>query len=226
MALPALVRRSRTAAPLIAFVATALLATVLAAQAQLICSHEMIMAMPGMPAMDMNGMAGMGPAGSTVALCPVVLVLGIAAALLCANAAALLVFDRHRALTGRTLARICARLPLASTALTVLTLGSAAVGSMMAIDRSIPPNAPGWLQLAAIVAGIAVAATVVAIGAARCALALTRRIAVAIACAIEILTPRVPAAAFRRAERVALVARRAPVLAARRGLRAPPFSAR
>ena len=222
-------RRSRSAAPLIAFIATALFAIVMAAQAQLVCSHAMLVAMP---AMDMRGMAGTdmaaGPAlaGSTLALCPVELILGIAAALLCVNAAALLVFDRHRSTTGRAIARQCARLPLAATAATLLTLGAAAVCIMMAIDHSIPAGASGWLALVAAVAGIALAAAIIAVLAGRCALAFTRRIAVAIACAIEILTPRTLVPAYRRADRLALTARRAPVLAARRGLRAPPFAVR
>lgn len=228
MVLSALVRRCRSAAPLVAFTATALLAIVLAAQAQLVCSHEMIVAMP---AISMPGMAGMEmpPASSVtnaLALCPIVLILGIAAAVLCANALALIIFDPHRSTTGRTLARRISRLSLTTTATTLLALGSTAVGIMMAIDRSTPTGVTGWLLLAGIVVGIAVAASVIAAGTARCALALTRRLAVAIAYVFAALAPPVPVPVYARHDLGARTAHRVPALAARRGLRAPPHTVR
>jgi len=225
MVLSALVRHCRSAAPLVAFTATALLAIVLAAQAQLVCSHETIVAMP---AISMPGME-MPPASSAtnaLALCPIVLILAIAAAVLCANALALIIFDPHRCTTGRTLARRYARLPPTTTAGTLLALGSTAVGIMMAIDRSTPSGVTGWLLLAGIVVGIAVAASVIAAGTARCALALTRRLAVAIAYVFAALAPPVPVPVYARHDLGARTAHRIPALAARRGLRAPPHTVR
>lgn len=232
MAVSALVRRCRSAAPLVAFFATALLAIVLAAQAQLVCSHEMIVTMP---AMDMPGMAmgrhgmAMGEPrslGSAIALCPIVLILGAAAAVLCASALALLLVDEHRASSSRALVRACTRLPLLGTVATIIAFGSIAVGVMMAVDRNTPAGAAGWLSLIALVISIAVALTVLAIGAAKCALSLTERIAVAIALAIDLLRPAVPVRAYARCTRRAQRTHRVPALAARRGLRAPPFSVR
>jgi hypothetical protein len=223
MVLSALVRRCRSAAPFVAFIATAVLAIVLAAQAQLVCSHAMLVAMPAMAGMEM---AGMATGATTVALCPVVLILGIAAALLTANAIGLVLADPHRASSTRTLARRCAQLPVVTTAGTVIALGSAAVGTMMALDHSTPAGIAGWLLLAGIIAAIAVSTSVIAVAAARVTLALTRRIAVAIACAIALLRPAVPAPVPCRNDARRRIAHRVPLLAARRGLRAPPFRLR
>lgn len=223
MALFALVRRCRSLAPLAAFIATAVLAIVLAAQAQLVCGHalhvEMAAAMPGM---DMSGTAT-AAAPATLALCPVVLILGIAAALLALNAFTLIAFDPHRTTTARILARRCARLPLAGTAATVVACGSIAVGIMMTIDRSTPAGPAGWLTLAGVIAAIAVATAVIAIVTARCGLAFTRRLAVALAAVIERFVPTPPVPAYARLSRAGRTAHRVPLLAARRGLRAPPF---
>ena len=215
MVFSALARRCRPVVPVCAFLATAALAIVLAAQAQLACTREMTMTMPPMAGMDMTG-------GGVLMLCPIVLVLGIAAALLTANAFALIASDPHRTITGRALVRRYARLPFAHTAGAAIALGSGAVAAMMAVDGSTPGGLGGWLALGGIIVAVAVAVTVIALGSVRGLAALTRRIVVALVAELHRDRRAVALPAFTHRLRAAQAAYRVPLLAARRGLRAPP----
>jgi hypothetical protein len=217
MALSAVLGRGRLAAPLRAFLATAALSVLLAAQAQLACSRQMVMTMPGM---EMPASSGV------IALCPIVLLLGLAAAFLSAYAVATLAFGPHRRATGRALVRRYAQLPLHAVGGSVLALGSGSVGMMMALDGSTPAGLSGWLLLAGIVIAVAFATALAGLGVVRALLALGDRIAFVLAAEVQVLRRGALVPAFTHRPRAATAARRVPLLAARRGLRAPPFSGR
>jgi hypothetical protein len=170
----------------------------------------------------MNAMPGMDMAAhAPVMVCPIVLFLIVASALLTAFAAALLWRDPHRALTQRDILRTLARLPPARTAGCVGLAGTSAVGAMIWLERSGPPALPMCALLAALLFACALAATLAAIAAGRIAIAFGCRLILAIAAAIaragEVLAPcaqqLIPVVAGRHA---------VPLLAAGRGLRAPP----
>lgn len=220
-----LVRGCRLAMPLGAFLALATLATVLAAQAQIACTRQVSVGLPmaAMPGMDMNSMP---MTGGAVSLCPVVLVLSIAAIALTLNAIVVLLLDRGRDAVGRPLARYVVRQPFARTCACILTLGAGAVGTMMAIDGNVPQGPAGWFSLAGIVLATAVAATTIAIGFGRCVIALTRRIAIAFEREIRIVPRAVAAPHVNRRDCMAFAPLRIPLLAACRGLRAPPLVVR
>jgi hypothetical protein len=214
MAFRAAIGRCRFAVPLCAFLATAALTVLLAAQAQLACTRQMVMSMPaGMPPMPMPAATG------SLALCPVVLILGIAAALLTIYGVASLVADPHRGATGRALMRRYSSIPLRIVAGAVLALGSVSVGSMMALDGSTPSGISGWLLLAGIVAGIAFATSVTGFAIVRAILTLSRRVALVAVAERHVLRRGVLVPAFVRP---VTIVPRVPLLAARRGLRAPP----
>jgi hypothetical protein len=222
MSASSLVRGCRLAVPLGAFLALATLATVLAAQALIACTRQVSLGIPmaAMPGMDMSSMP---MTGGAISLCPVVLVLSIAAVALTLNALAVLLFDRGRI----ALARYAARQPFGRTCGCIVTLGAGAVGTMMAIDGNVPQGLGGWLSLGAIVVGAAVAATTIAIGFGRCVIAFTRRIAIAFERALRI-APRTVDAGLRaqRLASLSLNLNSVCLLASGRGLRAPPSFAR
>lgn len=221
MALSALVGRCRFAVPLYAFLATAALSVLLAAQAQLACSRHVVMTMPdGMPGMEMPASSG------AISLCPIVLVLGLAAAFLTAYAVATLTFGPHRRATRRALVRSYAHLPLHVIAGSVLALGSASVGLMMAVDGTTPAGFYGWLLLAGIVLAVAFAAALAGLGIMRAILALGERIALVLAAELHVLRRRALVPSFAQRRPAAPAGHRVPLLAARRGLRAPPLSVR
>jgi len=210
--------RSRVVA-LTALLASATLAMLLAAQMSLACTDKIAVPvandmMSAMPGMDMA--AASGP----VMVCPVVLVLIIASALLTALAAVMFRRDPHRGLAQRDLARTLARLPFAPTAGCVALAGTSAVGTMIGLERSGPPALPVCAILAALLFGCALAATLGAIAAGRIAIAFGRRLILAIAAAIA----RAADAVLPPAQQLApvLAGHAAPLLAAGRGLRAPP----
>jgi len=221
MLVPSVARGYRLAMPIGAFLTLATLAAVLAAQAQIACSHQVSVGLPmaAMPGMDMSSMP---IAGGAVSLCPVVLVLSIAAIVLTLNATAVLLLDRGCDAVSRPLAQYVVRQPFARTCACMLTLGAGAVGTMMAIDGNVPQGPAGWLSLGGIVLATAVAATVIAIGFGRCVIALTRRVAIVFDREVRIVRRAIDAAHVDRRRRMSLVQRRLPLLAACRGLRAPP----
>src|SRR5580698_4289628 len=96
----------------------------LAAQLSLAACTDKI-AMPMMPGMDMSAMQS--PGQPALMICPLVLALIIASALLTLTALGLLWRDPHRALTRRTIAGTLAQLPPARTAALLLLGGASAV---------------------------------------------------------------------------------------------------
>jgi hypothetical protein len=210
----------RSALPIGAFLALATLATLFAAQAQIACTRRISVAMPDMPGMDMSG----GPTGGALSLCPIVVMLSAAATILTLNAFALLLTSRNRGAVSRGLALFVMRLPFAGACATTLAFGAGAVGTMMALDGTAPDGAIGWLCLGAIILASGVAATLVAFGIGRFVLAITRRIVIALEREIQI--SRSADAHVRRRIGAAPPARRVPLLAAYRGLRAPPQTVR
>jgi hypothetical protein len=212
------VRVCRSAVPLGAFLALATLSIVLAAQAQIACTQQISVAM-SMPGMNMSTMPMQG---ATVSLCPIVLALSIAAVLLTLNATALLLFDPERRAVSRSLAIFVVRLPFAKTCASILALGAGAVGTMMAIDGNAPSGPDGWLSLLGIVLATAFAAAIIAVGLGRCIIAVTHRIAIAFERELAIVRRDFAAAYIDRCQRFAIARPCIPLLAARRGLRAPP----
>jgi hypothetical protein len=221
MSASSLVRGCRVVVPLGAFLTLATLATVLAAQAQIACTRQVSLGIPmaAMPGMDMNSMP---MTGGAISLCPVVLVLSIAAVALTLNALAVLLFDRGRI----ALARYAARQPFGRACGCILALGAGAVGTMMAIDGNVPQGAGGWLSLGGIVLATAVAATTIAIGFGRCVIALTRRITIVFERELRIAPRTAAAPHVDRRRRMGPAQLRMPLLAACRGLRAPPLVVR
>lgn len=221
MAFRAAIGRCRSAVPLCAFLTAAALTVLLAAQAQLACTRQMLMTMPaGMPPMPTPGATG------SLELCPVVLILGIAAALLTMYAVAAPVADPHRSATSGALMRRYSRIPLRTVTGAVIALGSASVGAMMAVDGSTPSGISGWLLLAGIVAAIAFATSVTGFAIVRAMLALSRGVTRVAAAERHVVRRGVLAPAFARRARPVTTAPRIPLLAARRGLRAPPIYGR
>jgi hypothetical protein len=96
---------------------------------------------------------------------------------------------------------------------------------MMAIDGNVPQGAGGWLPLGGIVLATAVAATTIAIGFGRCVIALTRGITIVFERELRIAPRTADAPHVDRRHRMVL-ALRISVLAAGRGLRAPPLVSR
>jgi hypothetical protein len=195
---------------------------VLAGQAQIACTRQISigMSMRDMPGMDMSTLAM--PAGGAISLCPVVLALTIAAVLMTLNAAVWLLLDPESAAASRSLAGFVVRLPFATTCASIFALGAGGVGTMMAIDGNEPAGVAGWLSLLGIVLGTAIAAAIIAVGLGRCVIALTRRIALAFERELFIVSRAFMEYVGTRYRAVA-VRPYIPVLAACRGLRAPPF---
>ena len=203
-------------------------AMVLAAQTSLACTdkvaipipNDAMSAMPGMmPGMDMTSAHG------PLMVCPVVLVLILSSALFAAAAVAMLWRDPHRGLTQRKILATLAGLPPVRTVGIVALAGASAVGAMLWLERSGLPALPLCAMLAALLFLCALALTLCAIGAGRIAIAFGRRLILAIAAAIgrggdaraprvELLVPLVAAS------------HAVPLLAAGRGLRAPPVFVR
>jgi len=217
MALRPAIARCRLAVPLGAFFALAALSVVLAAQAELACTRRMVMSMPGME---------MPAASGGIALCPIVLALGLAAAMLTAAAVTLLAADPHRRVTARVLARRYAGASFPVAAGAVLALGSGAVGLMIAVDGRTPSGYAGWLVLASIVIAVTLATTLTAFTGVHALAALGGRIALVLAREVALLGRAALGPAFVCRSRAAVTVHRVPVLAARRGLRAPPLFSR
>jgi hypothetical protein len=215
-------RRAPIAVPLTALLASTVSAIALAAQSGLaFCDNRV--AMPSMPGMDMSTMPGM-TGGQGVMICPVVLVLILSSALLAAGAIAVLWRDPHRALARREIVRALASLPPLRSAGAVMLLGGGALATMRAVDGTGGAGPAACATLALLLAGCSLAAVLFSIVAGNVLLAFGRRLVLAIAAAIASAgdaPPRVqrlvPAVAGPRA---------GALLAAGRGLRAPPSTVR
>ena len=206
----------RTGVPLGAFLSLATLATLLSAQTRLVCTRQMTMAMPGM---DMSSISS---PGGVISLCPLVLAFSIASIILSVNAFALLLLDRKRVASSRSLARFVLRLPIGVTCATIAFFGAGAVATMMAVDGTSPADPTGWVCLVGIIFATAVGATLIAIGLGRMLLSFTRRIVLALERALHVARRIVRATPAASIDAVVPMRRLVAVLAASRGLRAPP----
>jgi hypothetical protein len=217
-------RNVRLLAPLCALLSFAVLAIVLTAQTGLaFCGNRV--ALPGPMADDMPGMAMVALPNAApdhqLMICPVVLVLIVASAVLAVAALVVLWLDPDRAFTRSSMAHGLARLPLLRSVAALVVFGAGAVSAMIAVDGAGPP-APATC---AILLLLTIAGALAAVGAstlcARVVLALGRRLLIAIASAIA--DRRVREKLFLRRSLVRNAAGTASRLfAARRGLRAPP----
>jgi hypothetical protein len=190
----------------------------LAAQLSLAACTDKI-AMPMMPGMDMTAMQG--PGQPALMICPIVLALIVASAALTLAALGMLWRDPHRALTRRTIAGTLAHLPPARTAAVLLCGGASAVAAMLVLEHSTPPALPVCAMLVALLVACALAATGLGIVAGRIALALGRRLIVALAAVVAYAADAGPLHVQRLPPRIDF-GYAVPVLAAGRGLRAPP----
>jgi hypothetical protein len=226
MSCPGIAARCRSLLPASAFLASAALAVLLAAQAQLACTRQIVMPIrAGMAEMHMAHTMAM-PAANVLSLCPVVVALALAAVILTAWSAAAFVADPHRRTAGRVLLRDVARLPLRTIAGSVLVAGSSAVALMIAADGSAPAGIGGWLLLAAVVTAVAISAATCAAGFVRAALALSQRVVLVIAASLTQRSRDTRIPGFNLYLRPRAAAHPVPPLAARRGLRAPPLPIR
>jgi hypothetical protein len=201
---------------------SAVLAMVLAAQTSLACTDKVALpipasAMPMMPGMDMSAM---GDSGGAMMICPIVLGLIIASALLTLSAFTLLWCDPHRALTQRRIVRLLAGLPVLRTAVAVSAAGTAAVAAMLCLEHSVPAL-PVCAMLVALLVACALGATFLAIVGGHLAIAFGRRLMLAIVAAFARMLDAVAPPALRFVPAVA-AGHTVPLLAAGRGLRAPP----
>jgi hypothetical protein len=219
------VRNARLLAPLVALVALAILAIVLAAQAGLsFCSHRIAIAAPGdmagMPGMAMGSMPGM-PRDHQLMICPVVLTLIVASAILAAAATIVLCRGAESAFTRRAIARVLVRLPVVPAVLVLALFSAIAVGAMIALDGAGVPDALTCLLMAALMLGGASVAVAVAVLSARVVLALGRQLFVAIVAAIGDRAPAANAFALRWTA-PPIAGPSTCLVGAGRGLRAPP----
>jgi hypothetical protein len=218
-----LIRRMRgtPTTALSALVAFATLTIVLAAQAIFACTKPVAMAMPGMDAMSMD----MHQSNAILMLCPVVLLLAVAAAALTALTLFRCLHDPHRVLTGRRITRILARLSVAPATALLTFFGAGGVGTMFALDGNAPVTALGWLSLAGVILGTSLVLTLAALILARVIDALSEGIAFVVA-ALRIALARPPYPRVSRLRFAQATRHDVPLLATGRGLRAPPLSLR
>jgi hypothetical protein len=97
---------------------------------------------------------------------------------------------------------------------------------MMAVDGNTPDGISSWLLLAGTLAGVALATSVAAFATVHTILALSRRVALALAAEHHVMRRGEVAPAFVRRRRAATITHRVALLAVRRGLRAPPIFGR
>ena len=215
------------ALPLTALIACAVTALVLAAQAGLAFCNARI-AIP-LPAADVPGMADMpgmampsvAAGGQTLMICPVVLALIVSSALFAALALVALWRDPHGDLARRGVVRALAALPPLRTAGALAVLGAVAVATMLAVDRAAPPALPACFALAGLLAACSAGAVLLSMAAGRVALALGRRIMLAVVAALALRPAPAAPIALQLVPRTC-GPRAASPLAAGRGLRAPP----
>jgi hypothetical protein len=206
----------------------AVLGVVLAAQTSLSCTDKLAVPVPdtmaAMPGMDMTAMQS--PLGhAAMLICPVVLGLIAASALLVAAAAVIWWRDPHRALFQRSFVAAVAGLPALRATAGVAVMGAAALAAMLRLEGETLPALSACAMLVALLVGSALVATVCAIACARIAIAFGRRLMLAIVEAIG-LAGRAAAPRFAgiAAPRISAYCTR--LLAAGRGLRAPPLFVR
>lgn len=208
---PPRVRSLTTIVPLLALLATVVLAMMAAMDAGLsLCAGN-----------DVHGEV----AGREVTICPVVLGLIAASAVLSAGTIVLLWRDSQRGLTRRALLQTLAHQSLDRT-VGVLTLsGGIALASMIVCDGDGLPSLPTCVLLAvSLVVGSALAATM-SIAVAHVALALARRVVVVMmACIARVRTAGSAGMTHVRVFLAPLEG--ASLLATGRGLRAPPSPVR
>jgi hypothetical protein len=219
-------RLSSITLPIFALVAATVSAIVFVAHAGLsFCSARIAVPLTGgmqdaMPGMDMPDA---GP--SALMICPVALALIGASALFALAAIGLFWRDPHRRLTGRALVRALAGLPLGRTVAGLTIAGGSAVALMFALDGSGAPALPVCALLALLLVGCSVLAAILSIVAGHFVLALGQRLLLAVAAAISALRGSEAPNTRRRAASFS-VSRGVAILAAGRGLRAPPLSVR
>jgi hypothetical protein len=213
--------------PLLALLACTVSAIALAARAGLsFCNARWAIplpddTMPSMPGMDMSAMPAM-PAGHALMICPIVLAL-IAGSALLAGAALVVVWrDPHRGLARRGIVSALAALPPLRTAASLIALGACAFGAMAVADGAAAPGLPTLAALATLLVACSIAATLLSIVAGRVALACGRRLWLAIVAAIA-SAPGAPAPPCLRLVPAGALLAPVSLLAAGRGLRAPPL---
>ncbi len=208
----------RTAVPLTALLTSTVLAIVVAVQTGLACTDKMTLAMPDGV---MAAMPGMDAGPRAVLVCPVVLVLIVASALLTASAIAMLWNDPQRALAQRAVVRALAQLPPARTVGALVLAGGSAVTAMLWLERSGPPALSVCVLLLALLLVCSFSATLFAIVAARIALVFGRRLVLAIVMAVAAAAGALAPSGQRHIPALA-GGHAVPLLSAGRGLRAPP----
>lgn len=219
-------RLSSIALPIFSLVAATISAIVLVAHAGLsFCSARITVPLPvgamdAMPGMDMRVADA-----SALTICPVALAFIAASALFALAAIVLFWRDPHRRLTGRTLVRLLAELPVGRAVVVLAVAAGGAVALMFALDGSGAPGFAVCALIAVLLVACAVIAAVLSIVAGRVMLALGQRLLLAIVAAISALGDDGASKTPRRVLLVA-VARGGGILAAGRGLRAPPVSVR
>jgi hypothetical protein len=206
---------------LLALLSMAVPAIVIAVQTSLACTDKLALAMPDGV---MAAMPGMDTGYHSVLICPVVLALIGASALLTAAAGGMLWNDPHRAATQRAIVRALAHLPPAPTAGALALAGGTAVAAMLWLERSTPPALPICALLVALLLVCSLSAALFGIVAGRIALALGRRLILAIVTAVAAAGAATPATL--RVVPVVAGGHAVPLLSSGRGLRAPPSRVR
>jgi hypothetical protein len=200
-----------TVVPLLALLATTLLAMMVALDAGLsLC-----------PGNDVHAEMG----GREITICPVVLGLVVVSALLAAGAIVVLWRDRQRALAWRGFVHALSHLPIGRTAGVLMLAGGIALASMIVCDGDGLPPLPAGALLAALLAACSFGAALLSIAAAHIAIALAQRVILAVATGIARGRDTGPVRITRFIVPV-LRLEGAALLAAGRGLRAPPVSVR
>jgi len=207
-----------------ALLGATVLGIVVAVQTTLACTDKMALPMPGgvmaaMPGMDM-GVTMRGPMSHAIMVCPVVLALIVASVLLSAAALAMWWRDPHRGVSQRAIVRALVQLPPARTAGALALAGGGAVATMLWLERSGPPAVPVCAMLLSLLLVCSLSATLFGIIAARVALALGRRLILAVVTAFAAAGAAAPCP--QRLGPVVAGGHAVPLLAAGRGLRAPP----
>jgi hypothetical protein len=217
-------RLSSIALPIFSLVAATISAIVLVAHAGLqFCGARVAVPLPGGTMDAMPGMDMPVASPSVLMICPVALALIAASALFALATIVLFWRDPHRRLTGRALVRALAELP-AGRAVAVLTVAAGGgVALMFALDGSGAPGFAACALIAFLLVACSAIAAVLSIVAGRVMLAFGQRLLLAIVAAISARRGDGAPKAQRRVLIVA-VAHGGAILAAGRGLRAPPLS--
>jgi hypothetical protein len=200
-------------------------ATLLIVQTKLACADKVALPMPGgtmamMPGMDMSSMNDPA-AGPMLMVCPVAVALLALSLLLAAGTTALMWRDPHRSLALRAIVRSLAGLPPLRTAGAVALSSASAVAAMVRLDGMGPSGPAACATVLVLLAVCSLCAALFAIAGGRIALALGRRLILAIVAAVARAAPAVAPPA-RPYTFTMTAAREGALLARGRGLRAPP----